>query len=69
MQAPGLTTKGTNKTKITKDFLFVFVFFEPIVFFVVAFLFLVIGHTATLYAAERTPLMRAAHPAPGRVGL
>jgi len=63
MQAPGLTTKGTNKTKITKDFLFVFVFFEPIVFFVVAFLFLVIGHTATLYAAERTPLIDAARNA------
>ena len=49
---PELTTKVTNNTKVT-----------PFVFFVVAFLFLVIGHAATLHAADRTPLIDAARNA------
>ena len=50
---PGLTTKHTNETKVTKDYLSLFVF-------VVA---LLIGHTAPLYAADRTPLIDAARNA------
>jgi ankyrin repeat protein len=62
VQTLRLTTKITNDAKVTKDYLSFFVSFEVFVFFVVAFLS-IIGHTAALYAADRTPLIDAARNA------
>src|SRR5258706_15401354 len=59
---PGLTTKTTNDAKVTKNYLSFFVCFESFVLVVVAFLS-IIGHTAALYAADRTPLIDAARNA------
>src|SRR5258706_4919633 len=60
---PGLTTKTTNDAKVTKNYLSFFVCLESFVHFVVAFLFVVHGYTAPLYAADRIPLIDAARNA------